>query len=209
MTAVALYNDPSQEKDIRDIDHGLVKAIREKDDRAAFTVLIHKYQKPVFRFCYRYFGNEDDARDMAQDIFVRVFLKIHDFRGDASFSSWLHRIMVNMCMDRSKSMYYRIFRKKPVPVPDREDAPWDHRKDLHEVESPEKVFLNKELGDVIRSSVARLDKRQRAVLILRDYHDKSYEEIAGLMNMQLGTVKSTLCRARKKVAETITIIYRK
>jgi RNA polymerase sigma-70 factor (ECF subfamily) len=209
MTAAALHNDPSQDPGIRDIDHSLVKAIREKNDRAAFTVLIHKYQKPVFRFCYRYFGNEDDAKDMAQDIFVKVFLKIHDFRGDAAFSSWLYRIMVNMCMDKSNSMYYRIFRRKPVPALHREDDPWDHRENLNEVASPEKLLLNKELGEVIRSSVASLDKRQRAILILRDYHDKSYEEIAGAMNMQLGTVKSALCRARKKVAETITTIYRK
>lgn len=209
MTAAALHNDTSQDPGIRDIDHSLVKSIREKNDRAAFTLLVRKYQKPVFRFCYRYFGNEDDAKDMAQDIFVKVFLKIHDFRGDAAFSSWLYRIMVNICMDKSNSLYYKIFRKKPVPMRHQDEGYWDYQENLHEVANPEKILLNKELGEVIRSSVARLDKRQRAVLILRDFHDKSYEEIAILMNMQLGTVKSALCRARKKVAETITTIYRK
>lgn len=209
MTAAAHHLDTNQDNTTRDIDSSLVKTICKNNDHAAFTQLIGKYQKPVFTFCYRYFGNEDDAKDIAQDIFVKVYLKIHDFRGESTFSTWLFRIMVNTCVDKSKSVYFRIFKKTRYTDPAMSGNQSFQQEDHHQVKTPEDLLMNKELGEVIHSSVSALDKKQRAILILRDYHGRSYEEIANVMGLNLGTIKSSLCRARIKVADSITKTYKK
>ncbi|MBN1198632.1 MAG: sigma-70 family RNA polymerase sigma factor [Bacteroidales bacterium] len=185
----------------KDIDEILVRNIREHGDRTAFSQLVNKYQGTVFSFCYRYTGNRQDAEDIAQDVFIKVFNKIGSFRGEAKFSTWLYSIMVNTCSNYSRwTRNKRMNEMATFPPAEKEDSPRfadfpDHSGD------PEQKLLNKELGQVIQGIIARLRYQQRSVVIMKDFQGKSYEEIAGIMKMNMGTVKSTLSRGRLAVAK--------
>jgi len=185
----------------KDIDALLVREIRERHDRAAFAQLVNKYQSTVFGFCYRYTGNSRDAEDIAQDIFIKVFRHIGNFRGESKFSTWLYSIMANTCASHARWVRNKRIREMETWHPvDKEGTSLSH--DVPDQSGdPEKKLLNKELGSVIQQIIARLKDRQRSVVIMKDFQGKTYEEIASVMNMNLGTVRSTLSRGRLAIAK--------
>lgn len=194
---------PNNDRNIIDIDLALVKELLENQDRSAFTSLMTKYKNTVYAFCFRYTGNRHDAEDVAQEVFIKVYKNIGTFRGESKFSSWLYRLTVNTCHN-----YVRWRKRIWIPAMVRvnrdemseENGSMEIRSDTA---NPEQLLLNRELGVIIRNAVARLKGKQRSVVILKDFLGKSYEEIASIMNMSMGTVKSTLSRGRLKVAKNI------
>jgi RNA polymerase sigma-70 factor (ECF subfamily) len=186
-----------------DIDVALVREIVENRDRTAFTRLMAKYKNTVYAFCLRYTGNRQDAEDAAQEIFLKVYKNIGSFRGESKFSSWLYRITVNTCHNYTR--WRRAFRISGF-VRVNSDAWQDEQRSVEIRDSasdPEQSLLNKELAYVIRNAVARLKGKQKSVVILKDFLGRSYEEIASIMNMSMGSVKSILSRGRLKVANDI------
>lgn len=194
---------PARDDKVIDIDVALVREVLENRDRSAFSRLMGKYKDTVYAFCFRYTGDRQDAEDAAQEVFIKVYKNIGSFRGEAKFSSWLYRIAVNTCYN-----YVRWRKRLRLPglIRINKDQGTDERIAVEMRDyatDPEKSLLNKELAYVIRSAVARLRGKQRSVVILKDFLDRSYEEIATIMNMSVGSVKSTLSRGRLKVANEI------
>ena len=175
----------------------LVKRFQDGEERA-FDELVLRYQDTVFRICLRFFRDYEEARDCAQDTFVRVYRSIGRFRFESKFSTWLYRITVNTCKNTLSSRQYRK-RRETISL-----DPWDGPDGSPvEVEngrwSPHGIYEKKAMKETIERAVQRLPKDQRTVVILRDIENLPYEEIADITGFPPGTVKSKLFRARKKL----------
>jgi RNA polymerase sigma-70 factor (ECF subfamily) len=174
----------------------------KRGDLAAFNDLVRKYEKQVYNFAYRLTGNYDDANDVAQDAFLRVFNAIGSFRGDSSFSTWLFRITTNVFLDE---------RKKAKAHP---QSSLDEYMELGESSvarqiedpspTPEAVLEESERALILQKAVSDLPEYQRAMVTLYHGQQKSYEEIAEIMDLPIGTVKSRLNRARLALKEKLS-----
>ncbi len=174
----------------------------KRGDLAAFNDLVRKYEKQVYNFAYRLTGNYDDANDVAQDAFLRVFNAIGSFRGDSSFSTWLFRITTNVFLDE---------RKKAKAHP---QSSLDEYLELGESSvarqiedpspTPEAVLEESERALILQKAVSDLPEYQRAMVTLYHGQQKSYEEIAEIMDLPIGTVKSRLNRARLALKEKLS-----
>jgi len=164
----------------REQEHEAILAC-QRGEREAFDRLVERYQRAVYRLCYRYVNNHEDANDMAQEAFLRAYRAISKFRGDSSFATWLYRIAVNTCLN------FRAARKpEPVELP---EALADGRPGAAEhVEYEQRARR-------IREAVTLLPEKQRATLILKIYHDLTHEEVAGILGSTVGTVKANLFHA--------------
>lgn len=156
-------------------------AASKRGEREAFDVLVARYQKPIYRLCYRYVNNHDDANDLAQDVFLKAWRAISRFRGDSAFSTWLYRIAVNACLN---------FRAQKRPATNElPETLVDPRPG-----APAAVEREDEAGRV-RAAVSRLPEKQRATLILKVFHELTHEEVAQVLGSSVGTVKSNLFHA--------------
>ena len=174
----------------------------KRGDLAAFNDLVRKYEKQVYNFAYRLTGNYDDANDVAQDAFLRVFNAIGTFRGDSSFSTWLFRITTNVFLDE---------RKKAKAHP---QTSLDEYMELGESSvarqiedpspTPDAVLEEAERAQILQKAVGDLPEYQRAMVTLYHSQQKSYEEIAEIMDLPIGTVKSRLNRARLALKENLS-----
>jgi RNA polymerase sigma-70 factor (ECF subfamily) len=174
----------------REAEREAVEACR-RGEREAFDRLVVRYQRDVYRLCYRYVDNHEDANDLAQEVFLKAWKAIGRFRGESSFRTWLYRIGVNACLN------FRAARRPagqelPEALPDPLPG------------AAERVERDDEARRV-RAAVARLPARQRATLILKVYHDLTHEEVAGVLGSSVGTVKANFFHAlgnlRRLVAE--------
>ncbi len=174
----------------------------KQGDLAAFNELVKKYEKQVYNFAYRLTGNYDDANDIAQDAFLRVYNAIGGFRGDASFTTWLFRITTNVFLDERKRA-----RAHPHASLD-EYLELDESSVARQIEdtspSPEALTEEKERGQILQRAIQSLPEYQRAMVILYHTQQKSYEEIAEIMSLPIGTVKSRLNRARLALKEKLS-----
>jgi RNA polymerase sigma-70 factor, ECF subfamily len=153
----------------------------QRGDRDAFDRLVERYQRDVYRLCYRYVNNHHDANDLAQESFLKAYRAIGRFRGDSAFSTWLYRIAVNTCLN------FRALRK--LPSEPLEDDVADVRRGVSD------RMEEDELSEQVRDAVSRLPEKQRATLILKIYHDLTHEEVAQILGSSVGTVKANLFHA--------------
>lgn len=168
-------------------------------DTEAFEALVLEHQNKVYSLALRMVGNEEDARDMAQESFIRAFSSLTGFRGDSKFSVWLYRLTSNICIDFLRSRA----KKRTVSMT------WtdDEGDDAGELEIPDERFSPEEQFDrtSIRESVQRgldsLSPQYREILVLREINGLSYEEIGRVLGIEEGTVKSRIFRARKKLCD--------
>lgn len=163
-------------------DHELVRACLE-GRRSAFDVLVARHQRQVYRLCYRFAGNHEDASDLAQETFIRAYRGLGGFKGRSSVGTWLYRIAVNLCLNRAS------MRTLPVErLERREHADADG-------EAADAALLRAERAAEVRAAVARLPKKQRATLVLRVYHELAHDEIAGILGSSVGAVKANFFHA--------------
>jgi RNA polymerase sigma-70 factor, ECF subfamily len=156
--------------------------------RDAFDVIVERHQRHVYQLCYRFVGNHEDASDLAQDVFIRAYRGLKNFRGQASLGTWLYRIGVNVCLNKVGAK---------TPKPDALDpllAAHDERIASRE-ESATEALLRGERAVQVRAAIARLPKKQRATLILRVYHELPHEQIAGILGSSVGAVKANFFHA--------------
>ena len=163
-------------------DEELVRACAA-GDRGAFDTLVARHQRQVYLLCYRLVGNHEDASELAQDAFVRAYRGLGRFRGAARFTTWLHRISVNVCLNRLDS-------KRPVhePLAEIERVPGCG-------EAADAAILRLERAARVRAAISRLPKKQRATPILRAYHDLPHDEIARVLGSSVGAVKANFFHA--------------
>lgn len=173
------------------MDESEAIAKSQKGDTAAFNELVARYQGMVYNTAYRLLGDPDAAADAAQEAFLSAFQGIKGFRG-GSFKVWLLRITTNACYDElRRRQRCPISSLQTLPVPEEEPSSLPG-----EPEAPEELVLRHETQVIIQQGLLTLPPEQRAVLILSDIQGLSYEEIAQVMRISLGTVKSRLSRAR-------------
>jgi RNA polymerase sigma-70 factor (ECF subfamily) len=153
----------------------------QKGDRTAFDRLVERHQREIYRLCFRYVNNHEDASDLAQDAFVKAYKAIGRFRGDSAFSTWLYRIAVNTCLN------FRAARRM---------AQEELSETLADPRAPvTQTMVEREQASRVRDAVSRLPEKQKATLILKIYHDLTHEEVAGILGSSVGTVKANLFHA--------------
>ena len=157
----------------------------------AFDLIVERHRRTVYQLCYRFVGNHEDASDLSQDVFLRAYRGLKNFRGQSSLSTWLHRISVNVCLNR-------VSVKAPQTEPIENEQHVDTRS-----ESPSEHVLRGERAVRVRAAVARLPEKQRAALILRMYHDMSHQEIADAVGSSVGAVKANVFHALQNLKRLI------
>jgi RNA polymerase sigma-70 factor (ECF subfamily) len=168
-------------------------------DRERFTELVKRYEKRVINYVYRITHRYEEAHDLAQEIFVKVFVAIDRYDPKYQFSTWLFRIAQNSAIDalRKKSVT-----EVPIARSSDEEQPKD-REFADPGVTPYRALKNKQLGAAIDKAVRELPPDYRELIQLRHFAELSYEEIATMKNLPLGTVKNKLFRARNMLKETL------
>jgi RNA polymerase sigma factor (sigma-70 family) len=178
-------------------EQGLIAAAKRGDGQA-FNKLILQYQTLVYNVAYRMLHDPDAAADAAQDAFISAFRALHGFRG-GSFKAWVLRIVTNACYDQM-----RFAKRRPSSSLDDLAVEPDHSPALlDDAESPEEFALRQDLSRAIQSSLDDLAPDQRITVILSDIQGMSYEEIAEVTGVALGTVKSRLSRGRAHLRDVL------
>jgi len=156
-------------------------------DLDAFNQLVLRWERPIYTLAYRVIGREEDARDIAQESFLRAFRALGGFKGQAKFSSWLYRITLNLCRDWIR----RERRSNVAPVPEGIDIV-ELAGEATPTETIEDLVSRKQLGDAVAKAMALLPEEQRTAIILKEYHGLTFQEIADLLDCPLSTVKTRL-----------------
>lgn len=165
-------------------------------DANAFETLVLEYEKNVYNIALRMTGNSEDAADMTQEAFIKAYNSLQSFRGDSKFSVWLYRIVSNVCLDFLRSKNRRPTVSLSVEDDDGEDAQLDV---ADESQSPELLLDRKLTRDSVRRGLDSLPPDYRQILLLREIQGLSYDEIAQALGLEVGTVKSRIFRARKRL----------
>jgi len=152
----------------------------------AFDLVVERHRRSVYQLCWRFVGHHEDASDLSQDIFLRAYRGLRTFRGQSSLATWLHRIGVNVCLNRVSAK---------APLARMTEAIDDQQYVDTRGESPSERLLKEERGARVRAAIADLPRKQRATLILRMYHEMSYQEIADVLGSSVGAVKANLFHA--------------
>ena len=171
----------------------LVSAARQ-GDMAAFESLVRLYEKRVFALTLRMCGDREDAAEAAQEAFLAAWQGLAFFRGDSSFSTWLYRLASNACVD----LLRRESRRRAAAGPSLDDEELNLEVP-DEMPSPQDEAERRELREEIERGLAALSPEHREVLVLRELHQLSYDEIAETLDLDVGTVKSRISRGRKQL----------
>lgn len=172
-----------------------------KGDREAFSALVEKYQSFIYNTAYSIVGNREDADDISQETFLKAYRSLSSFRRESKFSSWLYRICMNTARD-----YMRAAARHPQTTMPTWGDDNDTEIDLQappEETVPEEILERAELRTVVRRAIASLSDDHRQIIVLRDISGYSYEEIADLLQLSIGTVKSRISRARAAVRDIL------
>lgn len=172
-----------------DPDQDLVEQAKG-GDKAAFGKLVQKHYEMVYAVAYGVLGNREEALDATQEVFIKVFREIGKFQGQSKFKTWLYRVSINSAIDACR-------RRRPTE-PIEEGAVFETQSP-----SPREQASQEEVHELVRKALGLLNPEHRAVLVLREWHELSYEEIAQTLQLEIGTVMSRLFYARKKLAELI------
>lgn len=177
---------------MNDIEKALIAKCKNNDVNA-FEKLISDYQKKVFNICYRYIGSYEDASELAQEVFIKVYKNISGFKEQSSLSTWIYKIAVTTCIDEIRRQKKHITvsiddEEKKIEIPDYQGNP---------CEAVEK----KEMKELVQAAIKDLNEDHREVIILRDMQGLSYEEISQILGVPIGTVKSRIKRARENIKE--------
>ena len=170
-------------------------------DANAFEALVVAYQKQVYNLALRTVGNEEDAADMTQEVFLRAYRALGTFRGESKFSVWLYRLTTNVCIDFLRS---RARRQAVSLTYDDDEAEGGEMEIPDERFSPEAGLERSELREAVRRGLDTLSPEFRDILLLREIDGLSYAEIGEALQLEEGTVKSRIFRARKKLTEFLS-----
>jgi RNA polymerase sigma-70 factor (ECF subfamily) len=157
-------------------------------DRVAFAILVRRHERRVYNLAYRMLGREEDARDATQDAFMSALRKLPSFRGDAAFTTWMHRVTVNACYD-----ILRKRKREPVleiPEGPEQGVPHDHA---------EETIVSID----VQRALLLVPQEFRVAIVLHDVQDLAYEDVAEILGVPIGTVKSRIHRGRIALAKAL------
>jgi RNA polymerase sigma-70 factor (ECF subfamily) len=179
----------------------------QKGDQNAFEELVYRYDRIVLSIAMKYAFNEDDAKDLYQEVFIRVYRGLKNFRFQSEFSTWLFRITTNVCLT------YKTRSKEHLKVSiesdfDNEENEFSTTKELvYDGSSPEEISSGADLGEIVNSAVESLSPKQKMTFILKHYEGYKIREIAEMMNCKEGTVKKYLFDAIKNLRKKLSPVY--
>lgn len=176
-----------------EIDEKKVIKRAAKGDAGAFEQLVLTYQTPIYNLCLRMIGNPEDAADLTQEAFIKAWKNLGGFQFESAFSTWLYRLASNTCLDHLRSVKRRPQVSLTAEDSDGETQTMDFP---DPAPSPEAAVIVKEEQELLARAMDALDEQQRQILTLRAVNELSYAEIAELLGIKEGTVKSRLARTR-------------
>lgn len=182
-------------------DRRLIESLRAGAEHA-YEELIARFQQPVYTLCLRLLGNEGEASDVVQEVFLKVFRNIGTFRGQSSLKTWIYRITVNEAHN-ARRWFFRHRRREVELDLDANDARHWTETIPDGSRSPFDVAFDHEQASLIQAALARINPLFRAAVVLRDITGLSYEEIAEILGVSLGTVKSRILRGREALREEL------
>jgi len=182
-----------------DIDCELVELVRQ-GDKQAFDVIVLKYQFKILKLVNRYVNDPSEALDIAQESFIKAYKALDKFRGDSAFYTWLYRIAINTAKNHVVTQSRRMI-ETDVEVLDMEQALT--KANLKDYSAPEKILQSNEIQLAVSEVIQQLPRELRTAITLREIEGLSYEEIAGVMDCPIGTVRSRIFRAREAIERRI------
>lgn len=189
------------EQHCRDLERNSLSALSDielatrivKGDKEAFAEILHRYEGKVYRLAYRMTGSVADAEDLTQDIFLAIYRSLPRFRGDSSLSTWIYRVAMNHCMDfRRRTRLESLSLDENLLIVTNS---WQ--------ENPLEAATKEELGREVEAALARLAPHHREVVILHELHGLTYGEVAEVLQIPVGTVKSRLSNAFRQLRELL------
>ncbi len=181
-----------------DPDAKMIKKVAEGDE-VAFEQMVKKYEHRVLNTIYRYIGKSDEAEDITQEVFIKVWHHAKSFKGKSKFSTWLYRIVINQCLD------YRSKHKERLASLD---------EIMEQGKTPESLkveieFERQRKSKIMKRAIDELPKRQRIAFVLSKFEGKSYKEIAQIMGISLSSVESLIFRARGALKKKLLSLRKK
>jgi RNA polymerase sigma-70 factor (ECF subfamily) len=167
----------------------------KKGDRSAFEAIVLRHQDRIYNLCRYMLRDPRDAQDAAQDVFLKAYRGLKDFRPESSLYTWIYRIAVTTCLDYRRKLRREVLRGEPLT----EDLPSDEA-------FTERLDDAKEISESIRKALQKLPEKLRAAIVLREIEELSYEEIAQVVHTSVGTVKSRISRAREQLGHPLRFI---
>lgn len=167
-----------------------------KGDASAFNELLGLHEKKMYAVCIRMCANQEDAQDCLQEAMLRIYRSISGFKGQSSFSTWIYRVTMNTCLDELRKKK----NKQTTSLDGLLDTGWSPSDDY---DTPEHHAIEDERKKAIRGAIAELPEDMRSVIVLRDIEGFSYDEIAVMLGINVGTIKSRISRGREKLREKI------
>jgi RNA polymerase sigma-70 factor (ECF subfamily) len=202
--SVALERDARQAAVKISDDHALVRDA-QAGDRLAFEELVRRYDREVLRLALNLVHRSEDARDIYQESFLRVYRNLHRFRFECSFYTWLYRIVTNVALDHLRRCSSR--REDQAPVSEEFDGTsrdfFDRQPESNAASNPERVVLGQELGQRIKEAIDRLSPRERVVFELKHYQGLKLRVIGEMLGTSEETVKNSLFRATRKLRASL------
>ncbi len=168
----------------------------QSGDEQAFETLVREFERPIVRFLYRYLGNIEEAREVCQEVFIKVFRGMPSFQNNCSLKTWIYRITLNTVLNEKRRWYQRL-RDRFMGL---DGITRTHADSLPD---PEMSLTMDERSRAIQIALRKLRPDHRAILVMRDLEGLSYQEIGAGLGLALGTVKSRLARARQEMKDEL------
>jgi RNA polymerase sigma-70 factor (ECF subfamily) len=182
-------------------DHRLISGLQAGDE-SAYEELIQRFQTPVYNLAYRLLNDPSDASDVAQEVFLKIFRNIGHFRGDSTLRTWVYRIAVNESHNRRRWLFRH--RRGETGIEDTFDEIECREKPLMDAgETPFDFTVNREAQLLLEEALTEINPVFRTALVLREIEDMSYEEIADILEVSIGTVKSRIVRGREALRRNL------
>lgn len=180
-------------------DQLLVERVQQ-GDKAAFDILVRKYQHKIVKLITRYVHDGAEALDVAQETFIKAYRALPRFRGDSAFYTWLYRIAINTAKNHLVAQHRRPVDQQ-VDLQDPEQ--YDMQARLRDMDTPEGLLLSEEIRRTVEAAIQKLPEELRTAIVLRELEGMSYEEIAQAMDCPVGTVRSRIFRAREAIGQSL------
>ncbi|MFO7979948.1 MAG: sigma-70 family RNA polymerase sigma factor [Candidatus Aminicenantes bacterium] len=172
-------------------DYELIQKVAQKDIEA-FQKLVHRYKRMVINVCFRLTGDRENAEDVAQEVFFRVYQKAKTFRGRSRLSTWIYRIAVNLSLNYNRRQNNFLQEKYPSA----------------HFNSPDTILENKEDRQLIKKALDSLPEKQRTAFILHHWEGLSYQEIAGILKSSLSAIESRIHRAKRSLKDALLFMMK-
>jgi RNA polymerase sigma-70 factor (ECF subfamily) len=204
LRAPVAWGDSGDDVTDTELETKLIARLVARDERA-FNELVRAYERRVFGLVLRMLSSRAEAEDLTQEVFVQVFKAIGTFRGESKLSTWIYRIAVNLCKNRSKYLRVRHAGEQDQldELADRLPLSQARHGNVAQVERPDEAMAGRQVEAIVREAITEVDENFRECLVLCDVEELSYEEIAEITELPVGTVKSRIFRARAQLRELV------